>query len=87
MCLAVPMRIIEIGDLGMARGEVGGIVKEINLSLIDDVSIGDYVIAHVGFALSKLDPEDALQTLRLFAEAGMLDDVDLELGDAEPAVS
>lgn len=74
MCLAIPARIIEIGENDQARAEVGGIVREINLSLVEDVAIGDYVILHVGFALSKLDPEEAQATLALFKEAGVLDE-------------
>lgn len=77
MCLAVPARIIELLDSGLARAEVGGIVKSVNLCLVDDVGIGDYVIVHVGFALAKLTPEEAEATLSLFAEAGMLDELDL----------
>lgn len=72
MCLAVPARIIELLPGGLAKAEVGGIVKQLNLALIDDVALGDYVIVHVGFALAKLDPEEAAATLALFAEAGML---------------
>jgi hydrogenase expression/formation protein HypC len=72
MCLAVPARIIELRPGGVGRAEVGGIVKDVNLSLIDDVVIGDYVIVHVGFALSKLEPEEAEATLALFAGAGVL---------------
>lgn len=84
MCLAVPMRITHIGEDGMAKGELGGIVKDISLCLVDDVKVGDYVIGHVGFALSRLEPEEAEETLRLFAEAGMLDGLVEELA-AEPA--
>lgn len=73
MCLAVPARIAHIqDDTGMAKVEVGGVVKEVSLALIDDVKVGDYVIVHVGFALSRLDPEEAEQTLSLFAQAGMI---------------
>jgi hydrogenase expression/formation protein HypC len=72
MCLAVPARITGLLDAGMAKAEIGGIVKEISLALVDDVAVGDYVIVHVGFALSRLDPAEAEATLRLFAEAGML---------------
>jgi hydrogenase expression/formation protein HypC len=57
---------------GLAKAEVGGIVKEVNLSLVDDVAVGDFVIVHVGFALSKLQPDEAEATLALFAEAGAL---------------
>lgn len=72
MCLAVPARIVERLSESIARAEVGGIVKEVNLCLIDDVAVCDYVIVHVGFALSRLDTEEAAATLALFAEAGML---------------
>ncbi len=50
--------------------EIGGVEKEISLELVDDVAVGDYVIVHVGYALSKLDQEEALKTLALFAEMG-----------------
>ena len=73
MCLAVPARVITIGENSHARVEVGGVVKEISLALVDDVAVGDYVILHVGFALSKLSPEEAAATLALFAEAGVLE--------------
>ncbi len=74
MCLAVPARIIELMPSGFAKAEVGGIVKEVNLSLVEDVTAGDFVIVHVGFALAKLEPEEARATLALFAEAGVLPD-------------
>jgi hydrogenase expression/formation protein HypC len=70
MCLAIPARVTELLDLEMAKVEVGGILKTVSLCLVDDISVGDYVILHVGFALSKLEPEEARQTLALFAEAG-----------------
>jgi hydrogenase expression/formation protein HypC len=77
MCLAVPARITQISsEDAMAKAEVGGIVKEVSLALVDDVKVGDYVIVHVGFALSRLEPEEAEQTLALFAEAGMIDSDD-----------
>jgi hydrogenase expression/formation protein HypC len=74
MCLAVPARVTEIFDTGMAKVDVGGVVKDVSLALVDDVAVGDYVILHVGFALSRLEPEEAAATLSLFAEAGMLPD-------------
>ncbi|QLH40183.1 MAG: HypC/HybG/HupF family hydrogenase formation chaperone [Defluviicoccus sp.] len=76
MCLAVPARIIELLPGDMARAEVGGVVKELSLCLVDDVAVGDFVIVHVGFALSRLEPEEAEATLALFAEAGMLTEDD-----------
>ncbi len=62
MCLAVPSKIIEIRD-SLARVEVDGVVREASLLLLDDIKIGDYVIVHAGFAISKLDEQSALQTL------------------------
>jgi hydrogenase expression/formation protein HypC len=67
MCLAIPARIVELNDDGLALAEVGGIRKEVSLALVDDVAVGDYVIVHVGFALSRLDPDEARRTLELFA--------------------
>lgn len=68
MCLALPVKVIEIGAADTAIVDLGGIKKEISLVLLDNVGIGDYVILHVGYALSKLDPEEAEKTLALFAE-------------------
>ena len=62
MCLAVPSRIIEIND-HVAKVDVDGVVREASLMLLDDVKLGDYVIVHAGFAISKVDEEAALQTL------------------------
>ncbi len=62
MCLAVPSKIIEMNG-GVAKVDVGGVVREASLMLLDDAKIGDYVIVHAGFAISKVDEEAALQTL------------------------
>ncbi len=62
MCLAVPSKIIEINDT-VAIVDVDGVTRETSLLLIEDAKIGDYVIVHAGFAISKLDEESALQTL------------------------
>lgn len=68
MCLALPMRVIELRPGEMAVAERDGVRKEISVTLVPEVAIGDYVIVHVGFALSKLDPEEARRTLALIAE-------------------
>jgi len=69
MCLAIPARIAQVnGDQGVV--DMGGVRKDVSLALLDEVAIGDYVIVHVGFALSKLDPAEAERTLALFAELG-----------------
>ncbi len=62
MCLAVPSKIIEIND-AVAKVEVDGVVRDASIMLLEDVKLGDYVIVHAGFAISKLDEEAALQTI------------------------
>jgi hydrogenase expression/formation protein HypC len=68
MCLAIPAQVVELMDDDMATVDIGGVRKEISLALVDGVALGDYVIVHVGYALNRLDPEEAEKTLRLFAE-------------------
>ena len=71
MCLAIPVRITEIIDPEHAMASIGGIGRKINTALVDDLKVGEYVILHVGYALSKLDEEEALRTLQMMAEAGV----------------
>lgn len=73
MCLALPVRVVEVGAADTAVVDLGGVKKEISIALLDDVQVGDYVILHVGYALSKLDPEEAEKTLALFAELNEAD--------------
>ncbi len=68
MCLAIPVRVVELLANDMARVEVGGVRKEISLALVEDVAVDDYVILHVGYALQKLDQEEATKTLALFKQ-------------------
>ncbi|MBI4984754.1 MAG: HypC/HybG/HupF family hydrogenase formation chaperone [Rhodocyclales bacterium] len=68
MCLAIPARVAELLDGDGAIVDLGGVRKEVSLALVADVAVGDYVIVHVGYALNKLDPEEAAKTLALFAE-------------------
>jgi len=68
MCLALPVKVIELCGDDQAVVDLDGIRKQISLALVDDVAVGDYVILHVGYALSKLDPDEAQRTLALFAE-------------------
>ncbi len=68
MCLAIPVRVVELRGADAAVVDLDGIRKEISLALVDGVQVGDYVILHVGYALSRLDPEEAARTLALFAE-------------------
>lgn len=70
MCLAIPVRVVELLENDCAVVELGGVRKEISLALVDGVEVGDYVIVHVGYALNRLDQEEAEKTLQLFAELG-----------------
>ena len=72
MCLAIPGRVVEMVDEagGIAKVEVGGVRRNVNVALLDAVRVGDYVLIHVGFALSKVDEHEATKTLRLLEELG-----------------
>lgn len=92
MCLAIPGKIIDMYEsagLQMGKVDFGGVVKEACLAYIEEPRLGDYIMIHVGFAISKVDEEEAFRTLELLREMGELD---AELGlhddedrDAEPA--
>ena len=71
MCLAIPTRVVELLPDSQALVDLGGVRKVISLELVDDVAVGDYVIVHVGYALTRLDPDEAARTLALMAEAGL----------------
>jgi hydrogenase expression/formation protein HypC len=73
MCLAIPVRVDEIIDQDTAIADIGGVRKEINVSLVLDLEVGDYVILHVGYALNKLDKDEAEKTLKLFSELNDLE--------------
>ena len=59
MCLAIPARVVAMPDIDTAVIDVDGVRKQISLALVDGVSVGDYVIVHVGYALTRLDPDEA----------------------------
>jgi hydrogenase expression/formation protein HypC len=67
MCLGVPMQVKSI-DGEMAVCEIDGVRREASLMMVDGVSVGDFVIIHAGFAIEKLDEEDARETLQLFRD-------------------
>ena len=73
MCLAIPAQVVELREGDNAVVDLAGVRKEMSLALVDRVAVGDYVIVHVGYALNKLDPEEAAKTLALFAEIGQFD--------------
>jgi hydrogenase expression/formation protein HypC len=67
MCLSIPVQVIEInGD--MATVEVGGVRYKAGLQMLSDVKVGDYVLMHTGFAIEKIDEEEAKATLKTFEE-------------------
>jgi hydrogenase expression/formation protein HypC len=72
MCLAIPALVSELLPGDMAKVSLDGVTKEISIAMVEDVKPGDYVIIHVGYALSKIDAEEAEKTLALLAEAGAL---------------
>ena len=67
MCLAIPAKVVELKAGDQAVIDLGGVRKDISLALVEDVSPGDFVIVHVGYALQKVDPAEAEKTLALFA--------------------
>ncbi len=68
MCLAIPALVVERLEADEAIIDAGGIEKRVSLALVPEAAVGDYVIVHAGYAISCLDPEEALRTLELFAE-------------------
>ncbi len=88
MCLGIPGKVIEIRDeagLRMGRVDFGGVRKEACLAYAPDVELGDYVIVHVGFAISKVDEAEALRTLELLQTMGDL--VQQELATMGPGMA
>lgn len=71
MCLAIPGQIVEIGeDPHFARVEVSGVRRTVNVALLDDTAPGDWVLIHVGFAMSKISAEEAEEQMRLLTMLG-----------------
>jgi hydrogenase expression/formation protein HypC len=70
MCLAIPGQVLDITDdrLRMATVSFGGVTKAVSLMLVPEAEVGDYVIVHVGFAISRLDEETALRSLELLGQ-------------------
>jgi hydrogenase expression/formation protein HypC len=75
MCLAVPGQVLNIEDdqLRTATVSFGGVTKSVSLALVPEAGIGDYVIVHVGFAISRLDEEAARRTLKTYADLAALE--------------
>jgi hydrogenase expression/formation protein HypC len=71
MCLAIPIRVEALLPDQMARVSLGGVSKVVSIALVEDVQVGDYVLLHVGYALTRLDPDEAERTLALLREAAV----------------
>jgi hydrogenase expression/formation protein HypC len=80
MCLAIPGQIVEIVDEGnhLARVDVAGVRRNVNVGLLDDVEPGDWVLIHVGFALSRIDEAEAAATYALLEQMGAEYEQELE---------
>ncbi len=76
MCLAVPAEVIEILDNDLVTIDVGGAKSRINVSLVDGVSVGDFVLVHAGFAIEKVDETEARKTMELFEQLEQLAGLD-----------
>lgn len=68
MCIAWPMRIVELLDGSYATAEIDGINRRVSLRLLDNVSVGDHVLVHAGFAIEKIEREKALEQLKIMEE-------------------
>ena len=84
MCLAIPGKVLEIQEMGAmrsARVQFGGIVRQVSLSFVPEANVGEYVMVHVGFAISRVDAFEAERTYQLLEEMGALE---AELPPPEP---
>jgi hydrogenase expression/formation protein HypC len=80
MCLGIPGKLLDAYDakgLRMGNVQFGGIVREACLAYVPEANVGDYVVVHVGFAISRVDEEEALRTYRLLEEMGQLSELEL----------
>jgi hydrogenase expression/formation protein HypC len=83
MCLGIPGKVLEVSDdapLRMGRVAFGGVTREVCLAYVPEAEVGDYVVVHVGVAISRMDEAEAARTLELLGELG-----DLEALGEEPA--
>ncbi|MEN8727895.1 MAG: HypC/HybG/HupF family hydrogenase formation chaperone [Sulfurovum sp.] len=69
MCLSIPSKVVEVDEHNMATVDTMGIKRHVSLDLMaDEINIGDYILIHVGFAMNKIDEEEALQSLEVYRE-------------------
>lgn len=84
MCLAIPGKLIEKNDTGgtlVGKVAFGGVTRQASLDFLPEAEVGDYVLVHVGFAISKVDEEEARTTFEYMQQVGLLEE---ELGEAPP---
>ena len=80
MCLAVPGKVLEISEASggrQARVQFGGITRQVSLDFLPEAAVGDFVVVHVGFAISRVDAEEAERTYSLLRDMGYLEDEEL----------
>jgi hydrogenase expression/formation protein HypC len=88
MCLAVPGKVVEItgeGDLRMGKVDFAGVQRQACLAYLPEAQLGDYVLVHVGFAISRIDEEQALETLDTLREIGELEELGTPGDDGPPS--
>ncbi len=90
MCLAVPGKVVEIhgeGELRMGKVDFAGVQRQACLAYVPEVQLGDYVLVHVGFAISRIDEQQAMETLAALREIEQLSELDAgpELAPGRPA--
>ncbi|VVM06602.1 Hydrogenase-2 operon protein HybG [Methylacidimicrobium cyclopophantes] len=88
MCLAIPGELKEVftpfpGGFRMGKASFGGVVKEVNLELLPEARVGDYVLVHVGLAIARVDAEEAEKTFALLREMGDLEEIDPDAAPPE----
>ncbi len=87
MCLAVPGKVVEItgeGELRMGKVDFSGVQRQACLAYVPEVTLGDYVLVHVGFAISRIDEQQAQETLAALSEIAALGELDEPGSDDEP---
>jgi hydrogenase expression/formation protein HypC len=87
MCLAVPGKVVEItgdGELRMGKVDFSGVQRQACLAYVPEVELGDYVLVHVGFAISRIDEQAAHETLQALAEIGALGEIEAAEDPGEP---
>lgn len=75
MCLAIPAKILNRGRDNISRVDFGGVIKEVDVTLVPDAKIGDYVLVHAGFAIGVIEEKEALETLELLRQMAQQSDV------------